>query len=157
MCQIQLLRRSLETNGKSSESNSGSTSDKAAARWRGGGSSTILEKLRADFNGSSKSAVDRIAQIRIGINDVPYEMLPRVVPAIPGSYHETPQENEVAWVDLITKFKSLILASFDMRVSQYEEDIREKDAQRSLPGWNFCTFFVLKEGPSEGVRECWPS
>ncbi|KAK4999223.1 hypothetical protein LTR66_001702 [Elasticomyces elasticus] len=36
--------------------------------------------------------------------------------------------------------------SFDLRVSQYEEDIREKNSQRTLPGWNFCTFFILKEG-----------
>ncbi|TVY81832.1 Trafficking protein particle complex subunit [Lachnellula suecica] len=141
-----------KTSGKSSEGSSGSTAEKSTTRWRGGGSSTILEKLRADFNGSSKSAVDRVAQIRIGINDVPYEMLPRVVPAIPGSYTESPQENENAWIDLISKFKALILASFDMRVSQYEEDIREKDAQRTLPGWNFCTFFVLKEGLARGFE-----
>ncbi|TVY19272.1 Trafficking protein particle complex subunit 10, partial [Lachnellula arida] len=138
--------------GKGSEGSSGSTTEKAATRWRGGGSSTLLEKLRADFNGSSRTAVDRVAQIRIGINDVPYEMLPRVVPAIPGSYTESPQENENAWLDLLMKFKSLILASFDMRVSQYEEDIREKDAQRTLPGWNFCTFFVLKEGLARGFE-----
>lgn len=138
------------TSGKGADGGSGSTSEKA--RWRGGGSSTILEKLRADFNGTSKSAVDRVAQIRIGINDVPYDMLPRVVPAIPGSYTETPQENENAWIDLIIKLKSLILSSFDMRVGQYEEDIREKDAQRSLPGWNFCTFFVLKEGLARGFE-----
>lgn len=140
------------TSGKGAEGSSGSTSEKSTARWRGGGSSTILEKLRADFNGSSKSAVDRIAQIRIGINDVPYDMLPRVVPAIPGSYSETPQENENAWLDLIAKLKFQILTSFDMRVTQYEEDIREKDAQRSLPGWNFCTFFVLKEGLARGFE-----
>jgi hypothetical protein len=139
------------TGGKSSEGSSGSSSDKTSTRW-GKGSSTILEKLRADFNGSSRSAVDRVAQIRIGINDVPYEMLPRVIPAIPGSYSETPQENEAAWLDLVSKFKSLILASFDMRVGQYEEDIREKDAQRTLPGWNFCTFFVLKEGLARGFE-----
>ncbi|KAK4980764.1 hypothetical protein LTR28_002249 [Elasticomyces elasticus] len=36
--------------------------------------------------------------------------------------------------------------SFDLRVSQYEEDIRERISQRTLPGWNFCTFFILKEG-----------
>ncbi|KAK2628264.1 hypothetical protein QTJ16_002910 [Diplocarpon rosae] len=140
------------TSGKGAEGSSGSTSEKTTTRWRGGGSSTILEKLRADFNGSSKSAIDRVAQIRIGINDVPYDMLPRVVPAIPGSYTETPQENETAWLDLISKLKSQILSSFDMRVSQYEEDIREKDAQRSLPGWNFCTFFVLKEGLARGFE-----
>lgn len=141
------------TSGKGAESSSGSISEKTStARWRGGSSSTILDKLRADFNGSSKSAVDRVAQIRIGVNDVPYDMLPRVVPAIPGSYSETPQENEAAWSDLIAKLKLLILASFDMRVGQYEEDIREKDAQRTLPGWNFCTFFVLKEGLGRGFE-----
>lgn len=59
---------------------------------------------------------------------------------------EPPQENEMAWLDVIAKFKSLILSSFDARVGQYEEDVREKDSQRRLPGWNFCTFFVLKEG-----------
>ncbi|KAK6603144.1 Trafficking protein particle complex subunit 10 [Botrytis cinerea] len=140
------------TSGKSADGSSGSTSEKSTARWRGGGSTTILEKLRADFNGSTKSGVDRIAQIRIGINDVPYNMLPRVVPAIPGSYTETPQENENAWIDLISKLKFLILQSFDMRVTQYEENIREKDSQRTLPGWNFCTFFVLKEGLARGFE-----
>ncbi|EHL00372.1 putative Trafficking protein particle complex subunit 10 [Glarea lozoyensis 74030] len=140
------------TSGKSSENSSGTAAEKAAARWRGGGSTTILEKLRADFNGSSKSTIDRIVQIRIGINDVPYEILPRVVPAIPGSYTETPQENENAWADFISKLKERILASFDLRVGQYEEDIQERDNQRSLPGWNFCTFFVLKEGLAGGFE-----
>jgi hypothetical protein len=121
-------------------------------RYSSKGSSTILEKLRSDFNGGSKSSVDRIAQIRIGINDVPYEILPRVIPAIPGSYTETPKENEEAWLDLNAKLKSLILTSFDSRVSQYEDDIKEKDAQRALPGWNFCTFFVLKEGLARGFE-----
>lgn len=140
------------TSGKSSDSASGAGPEKPTVRWRGGGSSTIFEKLRADFNGSSKPTVDRIAQIRIGINDVPYDILPRVVPAIPGSYTETAQDHEVAWADLISKMKSLILASFDMRVTQYEEDIKEKDGQRTLPGWNFCTFFMLKEGLARGFE-----
>ncbi len=118
------------------------------------GSGTILDKLKSDFNGTSKTSSDRVAQIRIGINDVPYNMLPRVVPVIPGSnpYTESPQEHDASWQDLMAKMKSLILDSFDMRVSQYEEDIREKDAQRALPGWNFCTFFVLKEGLARGFE-----
>jgi trafficking protein particle complex subunit 10 len=128
-----------------------STTDKGSSRWRSG-SSTILEKLRADFNGSSKNATERVAQIRIGINDVPYEILPRVVPAVPTGYVETEQEAENAWQDLVDKLKGLILSSFDMRVSQYEEDIKEKDAQRVLPGWNFCTFFILKEGLARGFE-----
>ncbi|KAJ4291430.1 hypothetical protein N0V88_006023 [Collariella sp. IMI 366227] len=101
---------------------------------------------------ASRGAVDRVRQIRIGINDVPYSMLPRVVPAVPTGYQETEQDSEVAWTDLILKFKELILSSFDRRVGQYEEDIKERDAQRSLPGWNFCTFFILKEGLARGFE-----
>ncbi|KAK2001505.1 hypothetical protein LX36DRAFT_601142 [Colletotrichum falcatum] len=127
------------------------TEKSRTSRW-GSGSSTLLEKLRSDFNSSSKSAIDRVAQIRIGINDVPYDVLPRVVPATPTGYTESRQDAENAWEDLIGKFKELILSSFDMRVSQYEEDIKEKDAQRVLPGWNFCTFFILKEGLARGFE-----
>ncbi|RKF58130.1 putative tmem1 family protein [Golovinomyces cichoracearum] len=141
------------TSKKNIEGSSGITKEKSGSRWRGGGSSTILEKLKSDFNGSSKSSLDHIAQIRLSIDDVPHEMVPRIIPTISKPYVETPQENENAWQDLISKLKSLILAAFDMRVSQYEEDIREKDSQRSLPGWNFCTFFVLKESLAIGY-EC---
>ncbi|KAF4127019.1 trafficking protein particle complex subunit 10 [Geosmithia morbida] len=130
---------------------SGTAETKTTSRWRTG-STPLLDKFRSDFNGSSKSAVDRITQIRIGINDVPYDHLPRVVPAVPTGYSETEQDAEHAWAELIAKFKSLILTSFDKRVTQYEEDIKEKDSQRTLPGWNFCTFFILKEGLAQGFE-----
>ncbi|KAF2742892.1 hypothetical protein M011DRAFT_471787 [Sporormia fimetaria CBS 119925] len=116
------------------------------------GTTTIFEKIRADFNVSSKSALDRVAQVRIRRDAVPAHMLPPAVPTLAPAVPETPQEEEHAWNDVVTKFKSLILLSFDLRVSQYEEDIREKDAQRSLPGWNFCTFFMLKEGLARGFE-----
>ncbi|OIW22617.1 hypothetical protein CONLIGDRAFT_217281 [Coniochaeta ligniaria NRRL 30616] len=139
-----------------SKANSDSNPDLAnksssASRWRGG-TSSLLDKIRSDFNVNAKGTVDRVAQIRIGINDVPYDMLPRVVPAVPTGYIETELDSENAWADLVAKFKTLILSSFDQRVSQYEEDIKEKDAQRSLPGWNFCTFFILKEGLARGFE-----
>ncbi|EPE04151.1 tmem1 family [Ophiostoma piceae UAMH 11346] len=141
----------------------GSTPDLTkTSRW-GKSSSTIFERLRSDFNTtsvinapSSKTPVDRVAQIRIGLEDVPYEMLPRAAApaptATPGGHAETERETQNAWLDLVDKFKTLILASFDVRVSQYEDDIREKDVQRSLPGWNFCTFFILKEGLARGFE-----
>lgn len=124
---------------------------KTTSRW-GKNTTPLLERMKSDFGSSSKANVDRIAQIRIGINDVPYDLLPRVVPAVPTGYMETEEDAKVAWADLIDKLKRLILSSFDMRVSQYEEDIKEKDAQRSLPGWNFCTFFILKEGLARGFE-----
>ena len=61
-------------------------------------------------------------------------------------------DEKQGWNDLISKLKYLILASFDRRVSQYEDDIKEKDSQRRLPGWNFNTFFVLKEGLARGFE-----
>ncbi|KAJ9137206.1 Trafficking protein particle complex subunit 10, partial [Coniochaeta hoffmannii] len=135
-----------------SDSNPDLTSKSSStSRWRGG-SSSLLDKMRSDFNTTTKGAVDRVAQIRIGINDVPYDMLPRVVPAVPTGYVETEQDSENAWADLIAKLKTLILSSFDRRVSQYEDDVKEKDAQRTLPGWNFCTFFILKEGLARGFE-----
>ena len=140
---------------RTSKTTDGSTPDlggvKSTSRW-GKSTSTLLEKFRSEFNGGSKNAIDRITQIRIGINDVPYDVLPRVVPAVPSGYAETEKDAENAWQDLVDKMKSLILSSFDVRVLQYEEDIREKDAQRSLPGWNFCTFFILKEGLARGFE-----
>lgn len=115
-------------------------------------STTILEKLRADFNIASKTAPDRVAQVRLKKEQVPPQMMPAAGTLPSPAAPETPQEHEGAWNDVITKFKTLILSSFDLRVSQYEEDIRKNDAQRSLPGWNFNTFFVLKEGLARGFE-----
>jgi hypothetical protein len=114
-------------------------------------STTILEKIRADFNIASKSAPDRVAQIRLKKERVPQRMLP-AAGSVTSSIVETQQEHDGAWTDIITKFKTLILSSFDLRVGQYEEDIRKNDAQRSFPGWNFNTFFVLKEGLARGFE-----
>ncbi|KAF2002968.1 TMEM1 family protein-like protein [Amniculicola lignicola CBS 123094] len=122
----------------------------ATSRWTRG-TTTILEKIRADFNISSKSAPDRVAQIRLQKDTVPPHMIPTNTVTSP-PLTESPQEQDRAWSDVIFKFKTLILLSFDQRVSQYEEDIREKDSQRALPGWNFCTFFILKEGLARGFE-----
>ena len=107
------------------------------------GSKGLVDKLRSDFNGSSKSSPDRVAQLIL--SDTSAENArPNTTPVQP--------DRERHWEDLTLKLKSLILASFDLRVSQYEEDIKEKDSQRSLPGWNFNTFFLLKEGLALGFE-----
>ncbi|KAL3954309.1 hypothetical protein ACCO45_012265 [Purpureocillium lilacinum] len=149
---VVLPNTAAATQPRSGGKTDGTGSDKtSSSRWRTG-STPLMEKLRSDFNSSAKGSPDRVAQIRIGINDVPYDQLPRVVPAVPSGYSETEHDAENAWNDLVTKFKGLILSSFDQRVTQYEEDIKEKDGQRSLPGWNFCTFFILKEGLARGFE-----
>ncbi|KAI5301613.1 hypothetical protein KEM56_001538, partial [Ascosphaera pollenicola] len=107
------------------------SSPNSALKWTGRATTSVLEKVRADFNGSSKSAVDRVTQLRI--------------PKGGWLSRKTP-EQEAQVEDLILKLKFAILTAFSLRINQYEEDIREKDSQRGLPGWNFCTFFMLKEG-----------
>lgn len=115
-------------------------------------SNTILEKIKADFNVSSKSAPDRVVQIRLQADELPPNLIPAKTPGSASEYSEPPQERINAWQDVVTKLKTLILLSFNLRVGQYEEDIRERDSQRSLPGWNFCTFFMLKEGLARGFE-----
>ena len=56
------------------------------------------------------------------------------------------------WQDILGKVKEGVLQSFDSRVSHYEEDIRKMDSQRTLPGWNYCTFFILKEGLAQSFE-----
>lgn len=138
----------------SAGSGGGSTADKGAgggARFLGKSSSTIFEKISADFNGTGKTARDRTAQVRLRKDDVPYTARVQM-PAETTSYNDDQQERIDPWDDVTSKMKALILTSFDLRVTQYEEDIREKDLQRNLPGWNFCTFFVLKEGLARGFE-----
>ena len=86
--------------------------------------------------------MDRVAQVQVA--DPPQEGSKRG--------YEQSQDDRDGWEDLVGKIKYLILASFDLRVNQYEEDIREKEIQRNLPGWNFNTFFVLKEGLARGFE-----
>ena len=114
----------------------------SSSRWPSRGSSSVIEKMRADFNGTSKNVVDRVAQVQVA------ERLEEDSGRAP----LRTQDDKNGWEDLISKMKSLILASFDLRVNQYEEDIREKELQRNLPGWNFNTFFVLKEGLARGFE-----
>lgn len=131
----------------------GNTADKGAgaSRFLGKSSSTIFEKISADFNGTGKTARDRTAQIRLRKDDLPYSVQVQM-PGPTTSYDYDVQERDDPWEDVMSKMKALILTSFDLRVTQYEEDIREKDSQRNLPGWNFCTFFVLKEGLARGFE-----
>lgn len=131
----------------------GNTADKMAggSRFLGKSSSTIFEKISADFNGTGKTARERTAQVRLRKDDLPYSAQIQM-PAPTTSYDDDQQERSDPWDDVLAKMKALILTSFDLRVTQYEEDIREKDSQRNLPGWNFCTFFVLKEGLARGFE-----
>jgi trafficking protein particle complex subunit 10 len=142
-----VLPNTPAANESSSSGSGGRTeSSEKPSKFLNRGSGTILEKLKSDFNVASKSAPDRIAQIRLNVEQIESKNHGNST-----NIAETQDQRE-AWDDAVAKIKTLILASFDLRVGQYEEDIQERDAQRSLPGWNFCTFFVLKEGLARGFE-----
>lgn len=123
----------------SAEATESTDSVNSKSKWTGKSTSTIFDKLRADFSSSSKTPFERVAQIRLLDSGKPTAVL-------------TPLELEQQWLDLVEKLKAAILHSFGVRVAQYEDDIRERESQRNLPGWNFCTFFILKEGLARGFE-----
>lgn len=125
------------------QSSQGTSKSRSESRWSTRGSKGLIEKIRSDFNGSSKNANDHVAQLIISDTSTDHAR-PSVSPA--------QASTEKQWEDLTHMLKSLILASFDLRVGQYEEDIKERDSQRNLPGWNFNTFFLLKEGLALGFE-----
>ncbi|KAG0095373.1 hypothetical protein BGZ93_005957 [Podila epicladia] len=84
--------------------------------------SSVLDRIKADFNTSKK---DRVAQLRMA---------------------DTEMSEMELWADFTAKMKDGIITSFDQNVMTFEEDIRRLDSQRQMPGWNYCTFFILKEG-----------
>lgn len=62
--------------------------------------------------------------------------------SFPGRTHT---EYEPPYADIIARLQSCALATLTSRVAQYEMEIKRKYEQKSLPGWNFCVFFFLKE------------
>ncbi|THH18490.1 hypothetical protein EW146_g2511 [Bondarzewia mesenterica] len=81
---------------------------------------TVLDKIRADFNTDKR---DRCVQLA----------------------WTTGQDNPAAWADLISKIKDGVLSAFDWAVAQRVEEVKRSESQKLMPGWNFCTFFILKE------------
>jgi hypothetical protein len=53
-------------------------------------------------------------------------------------------DNPAVWAELMNKIKDGILSAFDSAVSQREDEVKRSEGQRQMPGWNFCTFFILK-------------
>ncbi|KAJ7063184.1 trafficking protein particle complex subunit 10 [Mycena amicta] len=91
---------------------------------------SVLDKLKSDFNSDKR---DRCVQLS----------------------WTSGYTNPAVWAEFLNKLKDGILSSFDSAVTQREEEVKRSESQRQMPGWNFCTFFVLKEslaGSFHGVN-----
>ncbi|KAH9063497.1 trafficking protein particle complex subunit 10 [Lactarius vividus] len=80
----------------------------------------VLDKIRADFNTDKR---DRCVQLAWPVA----------------------KDNPAAWAELLSKVKDGILSAFDTAISSRDEEVMRSEGQQSMPGWNFCTFFILKE------------
>ncbi|KAF9476341.1 hypothetical protein BDN70DRAFT_923371 [Pholiota conissans] len=81
---------------------------------------SVLDKLKTDFNSDKR---DRCLQVN----------------------WVTGNENPAAWAEFINKAKEGLLYAFDSAIEQRQEEVQRSENQQSMPGWNFCTFFILKE------------
>ncbi|KLO12624.1 hypothetical protein SCHPADRAFT_998021 [Schizopora paradoxa] len=81
---------------------------------------TVLDRIKADFNIDKR---DRCSQLTL----------------------QEDMSSPRAWADIMSKVKEGVTSAFDSAVTQREDEIKRLEAQRQMPGWNFCTFFVLKE------------
>lgn len=88
----------------------------------------VLGKLKADFNVGKR---DRCVQLNLpppGVND----------PA--------------AWPELINKLKECFVIAFDSAILEREDEVKRGEAQRVMVGWNFCTWFLLKESLAQSFE-----
>ncbi|KAJ2321421.1 hypothetical protein GGI00_006064, partial [Coemansia sp. RSA 2681] len=51
-----------------------------------------------------------------------------------------------SWNALLLAVRERVVQALEERVAGLADEMRRMDANRMLPGWNFCRFFVLKEG-----------
>ncbi|CAE7065963.1 unnamed protein product [Rhizoctonia solani] len=89
---------------------------------------SIIDRMRADFTLAKR---DRCVQL---------------------NYVTGGQDDPAAWTELIAKIKDAIITTLDSRIAERIDDVRRTEAQRAVPGWNFCTFFVLKETVAESFE-----
>ena len=56
------------------------------------------------------------------------------------------KETVEEWELFLGLMKKCVSATISKQALEYSEKIRTMDSQRTLPGWNYCQFFLLKEG-----------
>ena len=97
---------------------------------------SVLDRIKSDFNLDKRDRSGQYDYLFCILNDPTFRCVHLAWAA--------GQENPAAWAECINKIKDGILSAFDSAVVQREEDVKRSESQRLMPGWNFCTFFILK-------------
>ena len=56
-------------------------------------------------------------------------------------------DKSTVWAEVTNKIKDSLISAFDSAIASREEEVKRSESQRQMPGWNFCTFFILKVRP----------
>ncbi|KAF9053549.1 hypothetical protein BDZ89DRAFT_1056144 [Hymenopellis radicata] len=89
----------------------------------------VLDKLRSDFNSDKR---ERCVQLTWSNTTAP--------------------ESPIVWGEIMNKLKDGLLSAFESALIHREDDVKRSESQRLMPGWNFCTFFILKESLATSFR-----
>ncbi|KIM49469.1 hypothetical protein M413DRAFT_60851 [Hebeloma cylindrosporum] len=92
---------------------------------------SVLDKLKTDFNLDKR---DRQAEA--------YDT--RMLRCMQVNW-VTGTDNPTAWAEFANKMKESLLHAFDSSMDLRREEVKRSENQQAMPGWNFCTFFILKE------------
>ncbi|TPX68860.1 hypothetical protein SpCBS45565_g02844 [Spizellomyces sp. 'palustris'] len=91
-----------------------------SARFLGVGAS-VFDRIKSDFNFKK----ERCVRVKL--------------------YNDVSKDAE-SWTELQNHMKDGIVNSLNQQILQYDEDTRRFDQQRLMPGWNYCQYFIMKEG-----------
>lgn len=97
---------------------------------------SVLDKIRADFNVDKRDRYQSRISRFVGF--------PIIYPRCVQLAWSVGEQSPAVWAALIGKIKDGLLSALDIAVSSREEEVRRSESQRHMPGWNFCTYFVLK-------------
>ncbi|PVU90682.1 hypothetical protein BB561_004770 [Smittium simulii] len=56
------------------------------------------------------------------------------------------ENSQESWTEIVARIKELIISSFESKTTSLMMDINRMNSMRRMPGWNYCSYFILKEG-----------
>jgi hypothetical protein len=102
---------------------------------------SVLDRLKADFNVDKRDRYVESYKPALTTSYLLFSCV-QLVWAIG-------QQNPAAWAEFINKIKDGLHSALESSVLQREEEVKRSEGQRQMPGWNFCTFFILKVRKSD--------
>mmetsp|Transcript_24857 Transcript_24857/g.62416 ORF Transcript_24857/g.62416 Transcript_24857/m.62416 type:complete len:1074 (-) Transcript_24857:646-3867(-) len=107
-------------------------------------SKSVSDRLRSDFNNQRK---ERCCFLRPKSEAVSTSFSARhtVAGRLTGSTRSSTSGDD-GTQDLVLKLTDLLGSAFATHIKNYSFKVKELDAARRLPGWNYCNFFMVKEG-----------